>query len=85
MITVIDRIKYLTEDKKAILDSNKILNEALKTRIKLIKRNLQTLSTGGKSVTVTITGTPKKGFNFELKPNSVAEQLVNKINKVIRK
>lgn len=86
MVTVIDKVTYLPKDtKKSLIDTNELMNQVYRDIIDGIKKKLRRIDTGGKSATVTITGSVKKGNNdISFNVNSEDANLAEKIHAALK-
>jgi len=88
MINIIDKVRYLIEDKKKLLDSAKVMNDLFRSKLKKVKNQVKEIDDQGHDITVTFTGKPgETEINISSQdevPEQLQEQIRSRISKAIR-
>lgn len=80
MITIVNNVKKLREDKKAFIDANAIMNEQIDNIIKDISQKIKRINTS-KSAKVTINGDTKNfSFNIDCEDESTIKSIQSVLN-----
>lgn len=85
MVTVIDNVKYLPEDKHSFFDVNGVFNETIKSLLEMIKMEIEKLGYEEVPATVVFSGTIRKeNHSIDMKVKCENDQYLELIEKTFK-